>query len=125
MHSDRRGGSKWVFYDYISGQMAHGERFIDGAFGDQVGWMYFDDYTGEVVYGWKDLPGKRVFYDRITGPHGAWLGRTSTGSPITYDEYTGAPLDASLVFRREPHRDGLRDTQWLQVPSQHVSNAES
>ena len=83
------GGSKWVFYDYISGQMAHGERFIDGAFGDQVGWMYFDDYTGEVVYGWKDLPGKRVFYDRITGRmvHG-W--QNIDGQSYYFDEYTGA-----------------------------------
>ena len=83
------GGSKWVFYDYINGQMAHGERYIDDSHGDQPGWMYFDDYTGAVVYGWKDLPGKRVFYDRTTGRM-VYGWQNIDGQSYYFDECTGA-----------------------------------
>lgn len=84
------GGYKWVFYDYTTGQMAHGERLIDGSHGDEIGWMYFDDYTGAVIYGWKDLlDGRKVFYDRVTGRmlHG-W--QDIDGQSCYFDEYTGA-----------------------------------
>lgn len=35
--------------------MAHGERYIDDSYGDEAGWMYFDDNTGEPPYGWQFL----------------------------------------------------------------------
>lgn len=82
-------GSKWVFYDYVNGQMVHGERYIDGSHGDQAGWMYFDDITGAVVYGWRDLPGKRVFYDRMTGRM-VYGWQNIDGQSYYFDEYTGA-----------------------------------
>lgn len=82
-------GSKWVFYDYVNGQMVHGECYIDGSHGDQAGWMYFDDITGAVVYGWRDLPGKRVFYDRMTGRM-VYGWQNIDGQPYYFDECTGA-----------------------------------
>ena len=84
-------GGKWVFYDYVTGQMAHGERYIDDSHGDEPGWMCFDATTGAVVYGWHDLPGKRVYYHAVTGRmlHG-W--HTIDGARCHFDEVTGAYL---------------------------------
>ncbi|MBM6756926.1 C40 family peptidase [Collinsella tanakaei] len=66
------GGAKWVFYDYITGIMAHGECHIDGSRGDVPGWIYCDDVSGAVTYGWKEIPAgnnetKWVYYNTTTG----------------------------------------------------------
>ncbi|MBT1176884.1 RICIN domain-containing protein, partial [Bifidobacterium callimiconis] len=50
-------GDRWVYYG-SDGAMLHGEGKVDGA------WYYFDDSgsNGRVVYGWKDLGKKTVYY---------------------------------------------------------------
>ncbi|HJG30266.1 MAG TPA: CAP domain-containing protein [Collinsella ihuae] len=107
-------GGKWVFYDYTTGQMAHGERYIDGSHGDEPGWMYFDDVTGAVLYGWQfmttDPDGglaatRWVYYHASTGRMvKGW--HTIDGVARYFDETTGAyvfsgassPSDAYAVL---------------------------
>lgn len=56
-------GQKWVFYDYVTGQMRYGEQGIDG------NWYYLDPVTGAVTYGWHwfDNAAKWVFYEWPSG----------------------------------------------------------
>ena len=62
-------GGKWVYYDWITGQMAHGERYVDYD-REHTGWYYFDPVTGAMAKGMRHLDsngGKWVYYDWITG----------------------------------------------------------
>ena len=98
---DGAGGLKWVFCDHVTGEMAHGERYIDGSFGDEPGWMYFDPVTGAVDYGWAWIPdpGKWVYYDEVTGRmrHGSVM---VGGLPYYLDEHTGERLPRERVVAR-------------------------
>ncbi|WP_018142532.1 N-acetylmuramoyl-L-alanine amidase family protein [Alloscardovia criceti] len=79
-------GGKWVYYDVVTGQMAHGERFINYD-REHTGWYHFDEYTGAMSKGMRFVPsngGKWVYYDVVTGQmaHGERF--------ISYDdEHTG------------------------------------
>ena len=62
-------GGKWVYYDWITGQMAHGERYVDYD-REHTGWYLFDQTTGAMCHGdvyIQSNGGKWVRYDRITG----------------------------------------------------------
>ena len=62
-------GGKWVYYDWVTGQMAHGERYVDYD-REHTGWYYFDPVTGAMAKGMRHLDsngGKWVYYDWITG----------------------------------------------------------
>ena len=99
--SDGQGGAKWVFCDYVTGEMAHGERYIDDSHGDDPGWMYFDPITGAVDYGWAWLPdsGKWVYYDEVTGRmrYGSIM---VDGTPYFLDPVTGEKLSHDAIVRR-------------------------
>lgn len=92
-------GGKWVFYDYDTGQMAYGERYIDGSHGDTPGWMHFDEVTGAATYGPKDVAGKRVYYDDVTGRmlygwHEVDVDRDGMLERCHFDELTGALISS-------------------------------
>ncbi|MBM6779912.1 CHAP domain-containing protein, partial [Collinsella tanakaei] len=76
-------------------------RYIDGSFGDEPGWMYFDPVTGAVDYGWAWIPdpGKWVYYDEVTGRmrHGSVM---VGGLPYYLDEHTGERLPRERVVAR-------------------------
>ena len=62
-------GGKWVYYDWVTGQMAHGERYVDYD-REHTGWYYFDPVTGAMAKGMRHLDsngGKWVYYDWVTG----------------------------------------------------------
>lgn len=92
--SDGNGGAKWVFYDYITGIMGHGERYIDGSRGDEAGWVYLDEATGAVTYGWKEVAAsgdstKWVYYDDVSGRM-VYGTRVIDGYERHFDMLTGA-----------------------------------
>ncbi|MBM6906078.1 hypothetical protein H6A29_07565 [Collinsella tanakaei] len=124
-------GGKWVFYDYTTGQMAHGERYIDGSHGDEPGWMYFDDVTGAVLYGWQfmttDPDGglaatRWVYYHASTGRMvKGW--HTIDGVARYFDETTGAYVfggsqsegeayDLLAMVNAERARSGVAPLAW-------------
>lgn len=62
-------GGKWVYYDGTPqtggwGWMLHGEAYVrqDNNEGSASHWYYFDDATGGVTYGWKNLSDGRIVY---------------------------------------------------------------
>ena len=62
-------GGKWVYYDWTTGKMAHGEAFVNYD-SSHTGWYLFDQYTGAMFHGdtyIRSNGGKWVRYDRITG----------------------------------------------------------
>lgn len=92
-------GGKWVYYDGTPeaggmGWMLHGEACVrqDNDPGSPYRWYYFDDATGAVTYGWKELPsngGKRVYYLPVVGYMAyGWL--TEGNVTMHLDETTGA-----------------------------------
>ena len=112
--SDENGDEKTVFYDEITGEMKHGESFIDGGwyrfdeitgamvYGEYVnenGWYYYDENTGIMQKGFVNLiydsSEKLVFYDEITGvmQHGEyciddnWYRFDDITGEIIYGEY--------------------------------------
>ena len=107
-------GEKWVFCDRVTGEMAHGERYIDGSHGDEPGWMYFDPVTGAVDYGWAWIPdpGKWVYYDEVTGRmrYGSLM---VGGRPYFLDPDTGERLPRERVVARllaaASSQDGVTD----------------
>lgn len=65
----RASGDKWVYYDWTTGQMAHGEKYVNYD-AEHTGWYLFDQYTGAMAHGdvfVRSNGGKWVRYDRITG----------------------------------------------------------
>jgi lysophospholipase L1-like esterase len=79
-----------VYYDVVTGQMAHGEAYIDYD-AEHTGWYLFDQATGAMAHGFVDLPdaGKRVYYDAVTGV----MARGQVcigGSWYNFDDVTGA-----------------------------------
>lgn len=59
---DSADEGKWVYYDEITGQMYHGESYING------GWYRFDDITGKMQHGeYCSTEGNWYYYDEITG----------------------------------------------------------
>lgn len=99
--TDEDGSQKWVFCDYVTGEMAHGERYIDDSHGDEAGWMYFDPITGAVDYGWAWLPesNKWVYYHEVTGRmcYGSLM---IEGKPYYLDLATGERLSSDEVAAR-------------------------
>ena len=112
--SDENGDEKTVFYDEITGEMKHGESFIDGGwyrfdeitgamvYGEYVnenGWYYYDENTGIMQKGFVNLiydsSEKLVFYDEITGvmQHGEyciddnWYRFDNITGEVIYGEY--------------------------------------
>ena len=76
-----------------------GERYIDDAHGDMPGWMHFDEVTGAVTYGPKDVAGKRVNYDDVTGRmlygwHEVDIDRDGMLERCHFDELIGALISA-------------------------------
>lgn len=107
---DPSNGGKWVFYDYDTGQMAYGERYIDGAHGDAPGWMHFDEATGAVTYGPMDAAdGRRVYYDDATGRmlygwHDVDVDRDGALERCHFDEATGALTSAEDLQTSAPSK---------------------
>ncbi|MBM6757045.1 CHAP domain-containing protein [Collinsella tanakaei] len=107
-------GLKWVFCDYVTGEMAHGERYIDDSHGDEPGWMYFDPVTGAADYGWAWIPssGKWVYYDEVSGRmrYGSLM---VGGRPYYLDPDTGERLPRERVVARllaaASSQDGVTD----------------
>lgn len=99
--ADGDDGAKWVFCDYVTGEMAHGERFIDDSHGDEPGWMYFDPITGAVDYGWAWLPdsNKWVYYDEVTGRM-CYGSQMIDGKAYYLDPMTGERLPSEEVAAR-------------------------
>lgn len=63
-------GPKWVYYDWIDGKMAHGERYVDYD-AEHTGWYLFDAHTGAMQYGFAVVgagdAARWVYYDEHTG----------------------------------------------------------
>ena len=83
-------GGKWVYYDWITGIMAHGEQFVnyDKA---HTGWYLFDKTTGAMYHGdtyIRSNGGKWVRYDPVTGIMVHGLDRRN-GAWYYFDQYTG------------------------------------
>ena len=61
-------GGKWVYYDWITGKMAYGERLVnyDAA---HTGWYHFDEHTGAMTHGfyYNASQHKWVCYDPVSG----------------------------------------------------------
>lgn len=84
-------GGKWVYYDVVNGQMAHGERYLSYD-AEHTGWYLFDRYTGAMFHGdtWLTANGgKWVRYDRYTGKMVKGL-QYQDGSWYYFDPVTGA-----------------------------------
>ena len=84
-------GGKWVYYDWITGIMAHGEQFVNYD-GDHTGWYLFDQVTGAMFHGdtyIRSNGGKWVRYDRVTGKMVKGL-HHQDGSYYYFDQTTGA-----------------------------------
>ena len=84
-------GGKWVYYDVVNGQMAHGERYLNYD-AEHTGWYLFDRYTGAMFHGdtWLAVNGgKWVRYDRYTGKMVKGL-QYQDGSWYYFDPVTGA-----------------------------------
>ena len=98
-------GGKWVYYDWITGQMAHGERYVDYD-REHTGWYYFDPVTGAMAKGMRHLDsngGKWVYYDWITGQmaHGERYvdyDREHTGWYL-FDQTTGAMCHGDVYIQ--------------------------
>ena len=99
--NEDRSQGKWVRFDENS-HMIKGEDYRYDA------WYYFDEITGEMAKGFKDLwtdgQGKWVCYDRITGQmyHGQ---ANDLGNWYYFDDYTGA---TQYGFRYIPE-----DNKWV------------
>lgn len=83
-------GGKWVYYDKITGKMAHGEQYVnyDAA---HTGWYLFDNNTGAMFHGdtfVRSNGGKWVRYDRTTGKMVYGLQRQD-GAYYYFDTQTG------------------------------------
>jgi glucan-binding YG repeat protein len=88
-----RNGSKWVYYSFDTGAMAHDEQYLDFD-GQHTGWYLFDHYTGAVTYGWKYLAQehKWVYYGVPDGRmrkgeqdiNGAWYYFDPSSGAVTY-----------------------------------------
>lgn len=84
-------GGKWVYYDWITGQMAHGERWVDYD-AEHTGWYLFDEHTGAMFHGdtfVRSSGGKWVRYDRTTGKMVKGLDYQD-GAWYYFDQNTGA-----------------------------------
>ena len=98
-------GGKWVYYDWTTGQMAHGERYVDYD-REHTGWYYFDPVTGAMAKGMRHLDsngGKWVYYDWITGQmaHGERYvdyDREHTGWYL-FDQTTGAMCHGDVYIQ--------------------------
>lgn len=87
----RSNGGKWVYYAWITGIMAHGERFVNYD-GDHTGWYLFDQVTGAMFHGdtyIRSNDGKWVRYDRVTGKIVKGL-HYQDGAYYYFDQTTGA-----------------------------------
>lgn len=85
--------------------MAHGERYIDDSYGDEAGWMYFDDNTGEPPYGWQFLISEVdvkwvCYHDQSDRMLKGW--HTIQGVAREFD-----PVSGVYVFRGSEPRRGL------------------
>lgn len=84
-------GGKWVYYAWITGIMAHGERFVNYD-DDHTGWYLFDQVTGAMFHGdtyIRSNDGKWVRYDRVTGKMVKGL-HYQDGAYYYFDQTTGA-----------------------------------
>lgn len=83
-------GGKWVYYDWITGKMAYGERLVnyDAA---HTGWYHFDEHTGAMTHGfyYNASQHKWVCYDPVSGQmlHGQ---HAVNGHWYDFDDTTGA-----------------------------------
>lgn len=127
-------GGKWVYYDDITGWMLHGEQCkpnneADLAAGTNFHWYYFDEETGAVQYGWKELPAqnKTVYYDEVMG----WMlygWQTIDGSFCHFDSTTGAnvikqPLEWVGTEKYSAGRSG-RDWEKLVIHTTQIPTLE-
>lgn len=84
--NEERTEGKWVRYDE-NGGMIKGENYANG------GWYRFDEITGVMIKGWyTNSAGFLYYYDDITGQmaHGA---RDVEGVPCAFDDNTGVALN--------------------------------
>ena len=82
-------GGKWVYYDWTTGKMAHGEAFVNYD-SSHTGWYLFDQYTGAMFHGdtyIRSNGGKWVRYDRITGKMVKGLHYQDTGGKNIRGQY--------------------------------------
>lgn len=64
----RSNGGKWVYYDWTTGQMHHGETYVNYD-KEHTGWYLFDSVTGAMFHGFTYFANgdKWVYYDQATG----------------------------------------------------------
>ncbi|GAA0629495.1 hypothetical protein GCM10008901_00010 [Bifidobacterium pullorum] len=80
-----------MYYDVVTGQMAHGERYVDYD-REHTGWYHFDEATGAMSHGdvyLRSNGGKWVRYDKITGIMVKGLHKQD-GAWYYFDPITGA-----------------------------------
>lgn len=82
----------WYYFDINTGVMAHGFQYL----ADQNKTVYYND-QGQMVYGWKDISGRRYFFDRVTGAKASseilWI----DGNAYAFDSQGGAHSFAELA----------------------------
>lgn len=61
-------GGKWVYYDWTTGKMAHGEKYVNYDT-EHTGWYYFHNQTGAMQYEfvYHRNANKWVYYHKTTG----------------------------------------------------------
>lgn len=61
-------GGKWVYYDWTTGKMAHGEKYVNYD-AEHTGWYYFHNQTGAMQYEfvYHRNADKWVYYHKTTG----------------------------------------------------------
>lgn len=115
-------GGKWVFYDFNTGAMAHGERYLDYDRA-HTGWYLFDRYTGARMTGWQLLEGRRWVYYGSDGRmlkgeryiDGGWYylnditgerlygWQTVKGKDVFYDRATGRMVHGARMIDGRPY----------------------
>ena len=119
-HVDSNGG-KWVYYDTVTGQMAHGERYLDYD-AAHTGWYLFDGVTGAMAHGdvfVSSNGGKWVRYDRVSGQMVKGL-QWQDGSWYYFDRTTGAMAHGNAwvpEWNRTAHFDEITGRYTGDAPS--------
>lgn len=85
-------GWKWVYYDVITGVMAHGQRYLDYD-AEHTGWYLFDHYTGAVTYGWAYIRNQNKWvYNGIPDGKMRKGEQAIDGAWYYFNDITGATL---------------------------------
>ncbi|PWG65918.1 1,4-beta-N-acetylmuramidase [Bifidobacterium callitrichidarum] len=103
----KSSGGKWVYYDWTTGQMHHGETYVNYD-KEHTGWYLFDSVTGAMFHGFTYFAkgDKWVYYDATTGimakgyvkVNGAWYYFDKTTGKMAHGVAWVADQDAWIYF---------------------------